>query len=182
METFIDLGEQEMLALWKQVMRVTPVRRECVVERDDGIDLDAYLLVRLRQWYAHLLVTAPLEWVPVEDLKAEVPLAADERGVVTATLPERCVRPVEWMLAGWTRSVTAFPAADAPEAAAQRSEWTQGGPCRPAIVRHDDRLMLYGVAPGTQPQLVLARCVAVPAAGRYRFHADALATLPQWPT
>ena len=36
--------------------------------RDDGIDLDAWLALRLEQWYAQLLMTAPVEWLPVEDV------------------------------------------------------------------------------------------------------------------
>ncbi|MBR1803646.1 MAG: hypothetical protein IJ775_01900 [Muribaculaceae bacterium] len=181
MDKMTNVSELEMLALWKQVMRVEPVRRECVVERDDGIDLDAFLLTHLRQWYAHLLLTAPLEWVSVEDMSADVMLTADDEGVVTAVKPERYVRAVEWKLAGWAHSVTRFLAPDDAQAVLQRSLWTRGGPCRPAIVEHYDRLELFSVKPGASPVLLMARCVAVPAEGRYVLHQDALSTLPRWP-
>ena len=34
---FYNLTESEMLALWKQVMRLETPRRDCTVEWDDGI-------------------------------------------------------------------------------------------------------------------------------------------------
>lgn len=180
-DSFIDLSEMEMLALWKQMLRVEPVRRECAVERDDGIDLDSYLVAHLQQWYARLLLTGPLEWLPVEDMSTKVNLMADADGVVTAMKPDGYVRAVEWMLGGWGHSVTQFLAPDDALALAQCSPWTRSGPCHPAIVEHDDRLLLYGIEPGTLPVLTMARCVAVPADGRYVMHRAALDTLPQLP-
>ncbi|MBO4870726.1 MAG: hypothetical protein J5565_01930 [Muribaculaceae bacterium] len=177
----LNLTETEMLALWKRVMHIEPVRRECAVERDDGINLDDFLLIHLRQWYAHLLLTAPIEWLPVEDLKTDVPLSSTDTGVATAMLPTRCVRPVEWRLAGWPHSVTRFLAPDDPAALAQRSEWIRSGVNNPAIIAHDDRLTLYGITPGTAPVLLTARCVATPEDGRYILHHDALSALPRWP-
>ena len=176
----INLSENEMLTMWKRVMHIDVLRRECSVERDDGIDLDDLLLTRLRQWYAHLLLTAPLDWVPVEDLRAEVSVTADDMGVVTALLPARCVRLVEWEMAGWSHAVTSFVEPDSLQALAQHSLWTRGGVRRPVAVRHDDRLMLYSIAPGASPVIIQARCVAVPGGDRYVCHRDALATLPKW--
>ena len=175
----LNLSESEMLSLWRRVMKLDPVRRECIVERDDGIDIDALLLIHLRQWYASLLRTAPMAWLPVDDVSAEVALTADG-GVVTALLPERCVRPVEWQLAGWTCSVTTFHAPDSDIAAAQLNPWTRGGVCQPVAVAHDNRLLLYAIPDGTTPVLTMARCVAAPGNGRYALHHDALATLPHW--
>ena len=180
MNQFIDYSENQMLAMWKRQMHIDVVRRECTVERDDGIDLDDMLLVRLRHWYAHLLLTAPLEWVPVEDLRAEVIVTATADGIVTAQLPERCVRPVEWQLAGWQHSVTMFVDPASTLARAQHSHWLRGGIAQPVIVKYDDRLVLYGIIPGASPVLMQARCVAIPEDGRYICHQDALATLPKW--
>ena len=55
----MDLSADEMLELYKTMTHLAPVRRECTIERDDGIDLDAWLTLRLQQWYAQLLLTAP---------------------------------------------------------------------------------------------------------------------------
>ena len=46
---FYNLTESEMLSLWKQVMRLETPRRDCTVEWDDGIDLDALLLTHIKQ-------------------------------------------------------------------------------------------------------------------------------------
>ena len=43
-DLLMSCSPSEMLDLWKTVMRLTPVRRECTIERDDGIDLDALLM------------------------------------------------------------------------------------------------------------------------------------------
>lgn len=180
MTQFVNFSENEMLAMWKRLMHIDVVRRECVVERDDGIDLDDMLRTRLRQWYAHLLLTAPIHWVPVEDLRAEVSLAADADGVVTAQLPQRCVRPVEWQMGGWQHSVTMFNDPASPQARAQQSHWLRGGNAQPVIVQYDNRLLLYGIVPGASPVLLQARCVAIPDDGRYICHQDALETLPKW--
>lgn len=174
----MDLTEQEMLALYKTMTHLTTVRRDCTVERDDGIDLDEWLTQRLRQWYAHLLLTVPTEWLPVEDVKADVTVTADARGVVTATVAPQCVRPVEWRLAGWHSSVTTFLSPQDPMVRLQLNPWTRGSACRPAATDHGDHLLLYSVEPGSAVTLELARCVVRPAAGRYRFHAAALSTLP----
>ena len=176
----LTMSEDDMLTLWRRVMHLDPVRRECTVERDDGIDLDALLRIHLRQWYAQLLRTAPVAWLPIEDLKAEVTTTIDAQGVVTAVLPERCVRPVEWQLAGWAHSVTAFAAPNDADDRRQRSTWTRSGTQHPVAVLHDNRLMLYSLPAGTTPVLTMARCVAAPSRGYYALHHDALATLPRW--
>ena len=175
----MNLSEQEMLALYKTMTHLTTVRRDCIVERDDGIDLDAWLTLRLQQWYAQLLLTAPVEWLPVEDVKNDVQLTMDASGVVTATIPSRCVRPVEWRLDRWHCSVTTFLRPDDPQARLQLNPWTRGGACRPKAIDHGDRLLLYSGKSDSVPQLTVARCVVRPADGHFCFHATALSTLPQ---
>lgn len=175
---FFDLSEQEMLALYKTMTHLTEVRRDCIVERDDGIDLDAWLTLRLQQWYAQLLTTAPVEWLPVEDVRADVTLTTALHGVVTATVPPHCVRPVEWRLEGWHASVTHFLSPQDPLARLQLTPWTRGNAYSPAVIDHGDHLVLYSVPPESVPVLVVARCVVRPTDGHYRFHQAALATLP----
>lgn len=179
-DLMLNLSEQEMLALWRNVMCLDPVRRECSVERDDGIDLDGKLTTHLRQWYAKLLLTAPLELVPVEDEKADVVLEAEADGVVVATLPSQAVRPVEWELAGWQCAVTDFLSPDDERARRQLSAWTRSGPSNPAAVMHNRQIRLYSTMPGTMPVLTAAWCVVKPDDNRYIFHRAALETLPRW--
>lgn len=177
---FLNLNASEMLDLWKTVMRLQPVRRDCSVERDDGIDIDTLLTLHIRQWYAHLLNTAPVEWLPVEDVKADVTLTLESGGKVSATIPEQCVRPVEWRLTAWQHPVTQFLNPDSHEAQVALDPYTGAGPCRPAAIDYGNRLLLLSVPTGTQPALATARCVVRPADGTFAFHSAALSTIPEW--
>ena len=174
---FYDLTQSEMLALWKQVMRLDTPRRDCAVEWDDGIDLDALLLTHIKQWYAHQLATATAHLLPIDDVKEQVTLTASG-GLVAATIPDHCVRPVEWRLAGWQRSVTEFLDPCTHEAMLQLNEWTRGGDCAPAIIDYGFQLLM--TSDSNEPRLEMARCVVRPADGTYQFHSDLLATIPEW--
>ena len=177
---FMRLDEGEMLNLWKTIMHLQPVRRDCTIERDDGIDVDALLLVKIRQWYACLLQSAPEGVVPVEDVKDHLSLMMADNGVVTAIVPPECVRPVEWKLSAWKKSVTLFLQPDVPEAAYLHNEWTRPGVCEPAAVDYGNRILLFSLPEGELPIFDMARCVVRPADGTYAFHASALSTIPSW--
>ena len=131
---FYNLNESEMLALWKQLMHLDTPRRDCAVEWDDGVDIDALLTTHIKQWYAQLLNTAPCHLLPVQDVKSDVLLQACIDGTVEATPPQYCVRPVEWRLNGWERSVTTFLEPSSREAMVQLNKWTRGGACNPAVI------------------------------------------------
>lgn len=177
----MHLTENEMLNLWKTVMHLQPVRRECTIERTDGIDVDELLLVHIRQWYAALLQSAPLHMVPVADVKRHLTdVAVAAGGVVAVGVPPQCVRPVEWKLSGWQKSVTLFLEPSALEAAYVHSEWTRPGVCDPAAVDYGDHILLFSLPDGAQPQFDVARCVVRPTDGTYTFHSAALSTIPVW--
>lgn len=174
---FYNLSASEMLDLWKQVMRLDTPRRDCTVEWDDGIDLDSLLTTHINQWYAHLLSTASPQLLPIADVKSQVTLTTSS-GMVVASVPEQCVRPVEWRLAGWKRSVTEFLDPCSHEAMLQINEWTRGGDCNPAIIDYGFQLLM--TAGSNTPQLEMARCVVRPADGRFQFHNELLSTIPEW--
>lgn len=175
---FCNLTESEMLDLWKKVMLLDTPHRDCQLEWDDGVDLDALLLTRIKQWYAHQLNTAPAHLLPIDDVASEVPLSTSD-GIVIATVPGQCVRPVEWKLKGWQRSVTEFLDPCSHEAMLQLNEWTRGSACNPAIIDYGFQLLMMS-ATTTPPQLERARCVVRPASGTYRFHSQLLSTIPGW--
>lgn len=176
---FYNLTASEMLNLWKQVMLLETPRHDCTVEWDDGIDLDALLTTRIKQWYAHQLATAPSQLLPVADVKEMVTLTASD-GMVIASVPELCVRPVEWRLEGWKRSVTEFLDPCSHEAMLQINEWTRGGDCNPAIIDYGFQLLMTCGSNDNSPQLEQARCVVRPADGSYQFNSDLLASIPRW--
>ncbi|MBR6490546.1 MAG: hypothetical protein IKT03_08445 [Muribaculaceae bacterium] len=175
---FYNLTESEMLDLWKQVMHLETPRRDCTVEWDDGIDLDALLLTHIKQWYAHQLNNAPIQLLPIEDLATQVSLTTRD-GIVVATVPDQSVRPVEWKLAEWKRSVTEFLDPFSHEAMLQLNEWTRGGACNPAIIDYGFQMLMMSSTNST-PQLERARCVVRPSDGSYQFHSVLLSTIPKW--
>ena len=175
---FYNLTQREMLDLWKQVMRLDTPRRDCTVEWDDGIDLDTLLTTHIKQWYAHQLATAPAHLLPIEDVKDLVALTASN-GMVIASVPSQCVRPVEWRLLGWKRSVTEFLDPCSHEAMLQINEWTRGGDCNPAIIDYGFQLLMTAGS-STTAKLLTARCVVRPTDGTFRFHSQLLSTIPEW--
>lgn len=172
---FMELSESEMLDLWKTMMQLQPAHYGCTIERTDGIDIDELLLIHIRKWYASLLLSAPDGIVPVEDVKDRLSVMVADNGVVTAMVPPECVRPVEWKLKAWQKSVTLFLQPNVPEAAYLHNEWTRPGICDPAAVDYGNRILLFTLPDGELPIFDMAHCVVRPTNGKYIFHASALA-------
>lgn len=174
---FMELSESEMLDLWKTMMQLQPAHYGCTIERTDGIDIDELLLIHIRKWYASLLLSAPDGIVPVEDVKDRLSVMVADNGVVTAMVPPECVRPVEWKLKAWQKSVTLFLQPNVPEAAYLHNEWTRPGVCDPAAVDYGNRILLFTLPDGELPLFDMARCVVRPTDGKYVFHASVLESL-----
>lgn len=174
---FMELSESEMLDLWKTMMQLQPAHYGCTIERTDGIDIDELLLIHIRKWYASLLLSAPDGIVAVEDVKDRLSVMVADNGVVTAMVPPECVRPVEWKLKAWQKSVTLFLQPNVPEAAYLHNEWTRPGICDPAAVDYGNRILLFTLPDGELPIFDMARCVVRPTDGKYVFHASVLESL-----
>ena len=180
MKELMTMSEKEMVAMWRQMMNLDVPRSDCQVERADGIDLDALLLTNVRLWYEHQLLTASPDVLPVEDVRGETVADADSDGVVTLTLPRRCIRLLEVQMQGWKRSATRLLEPDSTEAQIQSSPWLRGGCEQPVAVRHADRVVLYGITPGAEPVVQRALAVVRPAAGQIVIGRDALSTMPRF--
>lgn len=176
----MTLTADEMLELWKTRLRLLPARRDCSIERDDGVDIDSVLMLDIREWYARLLAGGEVGWLPVEDLCGEVMCSVDDEGVVAAMLPATCVRPVEWRLKGWKCGVTQFYLPGSYTAMCQRNIYMRGDCDAPVAVLHDDHLELYSIDPGAVAVVERARCVVRPADGTYRFGEAALSTIQDY--
>ncbi|MGM9836222.1 MAG: hypothetical protein ACI30L_05695 [Muribaculaceae bacterium] len=180
MKELMTMSEKEMVAVWRQMMNLDVPRSDCRVERADGVDLDGLLLTNVRLWYEHLLLTAPPEQLPVADVSAEAVAEADSSGVVTLTLPARCVRLLEVQMQGWQCSATRLLNPDNAEALLQSSPWLRGGGECPVAVRHADRVMLYSIAPGAEPVVQRALAVVRPGSGLVVIGRDALSSIPRF--
>ena len=179
MNQMLNLNESEMLALCKRVMNLEPCRRDCVVEREDGIDIDEWIMMRASSWYARLLMDGPLAWLPTQDIKDTVAVTNCGNGVVMAVYPSVFVRPVEWQLEGWHHSVSHFALPDDTIDMLQHNPWTRGGACNPVAVDHGNWMLLYSIDPQATPVLKMARCVTYPGTDRFVFHHAAIPTLEE---
>ncbi len=172
-------SEAEMIGLWKQLLHLEVPRTDCTVQRTDGIDLDSLIATHIRQWYAHLLKTAPLHQVPVESITSGITLSSSQ-GVVKITLPPNCIRPVEVQLDGWQRPVTEFLAPNHPKAKMQASPLMRSGCENPAAVLSGNTLTIYSIAEGRLALIETLRAVVAPPMGTYTFSLDALASIPHF--
>ena len=64
----ITLTREEMLALWRRMRTVEPLRLDCSVGRTDSVDIDAILDGEMRLWYLNLLDSADPDLLPVENV------------------------------------------------------------------------------------------------------------------
>ncbi len=172
----LNLTEQEMLDLWKLRLGLTQARRDCTVEREDGINVDALLLSDIRLWYARTLASAPAHLLPVEDVAEKVFADIGTDGTITVNLSDNCVRPLCWHVEGWERDVTTFHSPDSLIAMQQSVKWLRGNEARPVAVLHGSVLKLYSVDPGLGGGIDKALCVVRPADGSYQFGSELIST------
>ena len=176
--TMLRLTADEMLAEWKLRHGFTIGRRECAVERDDGIDLDAGLRCDIDVWYESLLANAPAEWLPVYDIAGECRLEVNSDLSARLLLPASCRRVLEVKLSEWLRAVRVFEAPDSPRARLQQYPWTRGGIECPVCVSAHRSLLLYSAASASATaERVLAICA--PEDGSYVFSPIAWASLSE---
>ncbi len=151
---------KEMLNEWKLRTQMVNYHRDCIVEREDGIDLDAVLLKKLNDIYERLLVEAPVEFLPVYDVAEDCVLSVNADSSAKVVLSEACVRVLELKLTSWERSVTEFAKADSRLAKLQESEWTRAGALHPVCVEGHRCLHVYSVKEGvtTKVERLLAVC------------------------
>lgn len=174
----MNLTEQDMLELWKMRLGLTQSRRDCVIEREDGEDFDAKLLMDIRQWYASLLASAVTDWLPVEDVSDKLDVKTSDDGVVTVVLPDNCVRPVAFHVRGWKCDAAQFHVSGTIVAKQQDVEWLKGDSSRPIAVVDDTVISLYSVKSGEKAVVDKALCVVKPTDGSYIFSEEALQTMP----
>lgn len=90
-----------MLDLWRLRRGLQPQRTDCTVVRTDGVDIDGLLGRQIDDWYLNLLDTAPVEMLPVTEMRTRVEPVLDENGSVDVILPDVCRRLVSVKLKGW---------------------------------------------------------------------------------
>lgn len=173
----LTLSKQEMAARWLALTRLEPLRADCNVTRSYGIDLEAVALAEARIWYLTLLANGPLRWLRITEMADNATLAISDEGILTVTLPEKCVRPVDVTLHGWERPAVVTPH-DSPLARLQTNPFSCGGVARPVAVEHPGRrLEIHSAPERATARLKSLRCVVDPGPETYVFHEEALATV-----
>ena len=172
----IVLSSEEMLAQWKLRRGFEPLRNDCVITRNDGVDLDQLLRLEMRDWYLNLLNTAPLNMLSTTNIANDIAIVKGGDNVGTITLPENCRRIVELQLEGWSRQAKILDDPFCQEALLQDNPYSRGGCEQPIAIKHGNRPHVYSL-PSSTPKIVKAIAVMEPADGSYEMDESALSTI-----
>lgn len=170
-----------MLAQWKLRHYMEPLREDCEVTRYDGVNVDSLIALEMRDWYLHLLDTAPLRMVPVKDLASETAqIDRSETGAVVVKLPENVRRVVSVNIQGCSEDIVPITDMNDYRLSLQKSEFSRGGICEPvAVLSVGGSLTVYCKDEfGKLPVVEHIYAVVAPEADTYVFDESALSTIP----
>lgn len=91
----------QMVTLWRQRAGLIPLRTDCTIEVEEGIDVDRALTARIRQWQLRALDTAPTNLLEVKDIADMCSARRTTQGTTVITLPDDCRRVVAVQMASW---------------------------------------------------------------------------------
>lgn len=175
------LSKNEMIALWRSTLGLDAAMPEAALDRDDGLDVDAWLERAARQWYLDALDSAPLSALLAEDASADLTAALEQPDTAVALgmarLPEAWRRVCSVRLFGWQRPVAPVKAAEAPQVLARlASTFAFPGVAEPVALLTDTHLV---VAPLVRRQALQCLVVADPGPETYRLHESLLSSIPK---
>lgn len=172
----ITLNDSELVSKWRLYhYREPDLRLSASVQREDGIDMDAILLLEAQQWYDQFLSNGPEDLLPVREAHdTELLLEGEQRDswkVVLTTVVRRVVRV---KLDVWLRSAEPLTDLDSAEARMQLSPMTCGGMHHPVATFSDGVLRLYSAPAEAEPELKELVVVEEPQPGEYKMDQRAL--------
>lgn len=176
-EKIVTMTEQEMLNYWKTKLRLNPVRKGCIIEREDGIDLDEVIIQRMREWYANILATAPWDKLPIKDLTDSLNYTISPNLVVRVELPQHVIEPIEWKMESWKRASTTFYQPDCYMSSLQYNFYSRGRSAKPIMIRLTQHVIIYTAAHSSDT-IIRALCTVRPTDGTYQLAESLLATVP----
>lgn len=175
----------QMLDRWRTAHNLEPARLDCSVEVFEGWDVNERLTLEARQWYLHLLDTAPASCLCPHDISDRVRLTApaDLTGVRTAPLPDDVRRVLTLTVSGAAAPVTVTDA-DGVDAATLRrlrgcagNHYTAGNAATPVAAVSGRTLWLWtGTA---MPEVTEIRAVTDPGEDVFELDESALALIPK---
>lgn len=171
--------KERMIEEWKIRTGYGDFRRDCTVERDDGLDINAYIEQRINVCYRKLLREAPFALLPIKNFAGDVKMQVmpDLSGFIA--LPNDCLRVSEIRVSGWKRMVKSSEFAVGERAALQSNEWIRGGCVNPVVVEGHRSLTVYSV-PDKSAVVELLFGVSCQEPGVYAFDEAAWEVLLQY--
>lgn len=103
------LTSDEMLQIWRERAGLEPINTDCSIERFDGIDLNAMIRQRMRQWYLAMLDEGRPEYLGTPSEAAEL-FTVTPDGRITADGTVR--RTMTLQLSSWKRPAAVKDIAD----------------------------------------------------------------------
>lgn len=185
----ITLTQAQMLSLWRRAQGLEPAAAAVSLEQWDSIDTEAQLVLRMRQWYLHLLDTGDEALVATSDISSQIALRRIGDGVYAATLPAACRRLLRLSITDDCGTSMVVPTAeDIPETAVTRyrrrraNPWGASAfvPAR-AFVHGQSLIVTCGAGPEDADALPVvsdAQAVVDPGDETYILDEAALATIP----
>ena len=174
----LRLSTDEMLSQWRMRRALEPLRSDCTVERIDGIDLDSFLKMEMRDWYLNLLDTAPLHLLTLTDIASKVSLSKNDDLSATIRLPQGCRRVIELTLDCSPVPIKITPP-DTPLAICQQNPFSQSGAVSPIAIHNNNSLIIH--AGSDNFNIVQLLCVMEPDDGFYELDEAALSLISQLP-
>lgn len=174
----LRLSTDEMLSQWRMRRALEPLRSDCTVERIDGIDLDSFLLMEMKDWYLNLLDTAPIHLLTLTDIASKVSPSKNKDLSVTIHLPQGCRRVIELAL-DCSPVPIKITTADTPLALCQQNPFSRSGTVSPIAIHSHGNLTIY--AGNDDFNIVKLLCVMEPDNGFYELDEAALSLISQLP-
>ena len=174
----LRLSTDEMLSQWRMRRALEPLRSDCTVERIDGIDLDSFLMMEMRDWYLNLLDTAPPHLLTLTDITSKVSLSKNDDLSATIRLPQRCRRVIELTLDS-SPSPVKITTPNSPLTICQQNPFSRSGTASPIAIHSNDSLIIH--AGNNDFNIVQLLCVMEPDEGLYELDEAALSLISQIP-
>ena len=184
----VELSRADMLRRCRIGGGLEPVRHDFDVEITDGVDVDAALSLRLRDWYLALLDKGDRSLLAPDDISGAVSLATITGGCADGTriiMPDMCRRVFDVKLRGWLHAVEVLPADEF-----DRVKFLQFNPYTAATAATPVAVFMAGAGGGAAPdvaawpaaaEVVLVNAAMDPGEELYVMDEAALGTLPDNP-
>ncbi len=173
----LRLSTDEMLSQWRMRRALEPLRSDCTIERIDGIDIDTFLKMEMRDWYLNLLDTAPAHLLMLTDITSNVSVSRNNDQSAIITLPQGCRRVIQLSIDCCDNPVE-IVAADSPLAMCQLNPFSRSGSIAPVAIVHHDRVIIYAGSNNFNISHML--CIMEPDDGFYELDEAALSLIPKF--